>query len=341
MKILKSDCDLKNLEFHNVAEFREHNGLPGLGMCRYPAKVRKVMTEHGKLMAIESVGCEIRFFTESQNVRVYLYAVSGNPVVWVYRGDIWNATFHLEQGKISCLSVAKPDFSKFKEEYLNKGAFSPNIWRFIIGGGHVAFCSVESFGYPLRPPKISEKPKKKWLAYGSSITHADLYGYIHTAARILGVDLLNKGMSGSCFCEKETADYLADECEWDFATLELGVNMRNTVEPAEFTERAEYIVDKFTSKKNADKPVILISIFPNGNDALKIPDKVSETQNKYRKILRDLASKMKSRNVHLIEGNTILDDFTMLAADLVHPTHPGHALMGYNLAKTLRKIIGG
>lgn len=338
MKIVKADFNLKKIEFHNVGELEEYESIQGLGMSRFPAKVREVMTERGKFIAMESVGCEIRFYTDSPNVRVHLNAVSGDPLVWVYQGDIWNSTFNLEQGKISCLQVTKTDFSKYNEEYLNKGAFSPEIWRFIIGGGHVAFCGVETFGHPIRPPKPSEKPKKKWLAYGSSITHADLYGYAHTAARILGVDIFNKGMSGACFCEKETANYLAEECDWDFATLELGVNMRNSVEPAEFAKRSQYIVETFTTQKKG-KPVILINTFPNGNDALKIPDKISETQNEYRNIIREIASEMRSKNVHLIEGNEILSDFTMLSVDLVHPTPPGHTLMGQNLAEKLKKII--
>ena len=330
---------MKNFEFHNVGEFEKNENLPGLGMSRYPKKVRSVMTERGKFIAMESVGCEIRFHTDAQNIRVHLFAVSGNPLVWAYRGDIWNASFQLEQGKITSLELVKPNFSKLEENFINKGAFSPEIWRIIIGSGHVAFCHLETFGHPVRPPEPSEKPKLKWLAYGSSITHADLYGYVHTAARILGVDVFNKGMSGACFCEKETADYLADECDWDFATLELGVNMRDTIEPAKFAESAEYVVAKFAEKKHNGKPVILINIFPNGSDGLKVPDKVAERQKEYRKILREIASKMSSRNVHLIEGDEILTDTTMLSFDLVHPTHPGHALMGHNLSQKIKGII--
>lgn len=338
MKSTKKLIEIE-LGFHNFDEFLRDDSLPGLAMSRFPSSVREKMTERGKFVANESVCCEIRFKTDAQNIKVFIYNETGNPLTWVYTGDIWNSTIQLEEGKINCISLTKPDFSKYKPEYLYNGRFQPSVWRIIFSGGRNRFCGIESYGHKISAAEENETPKIKWLAYGSSITHADLYGYAPTAARLLGVDLFNKGMSGSCFCEKETADFLATEIDWDFATLELGVNMRNSIYPAEFAKRANYIVDKFIKEK-PQKPIFLINTFPNGSDALTSPDKIAETQNQYRQILRDIASGKKNQNVHLIEGDQILSDFTMLAPDLLHPTHPGQSLMGFNLANIISKTIG-
>ena len=90
-----------------------------------------------------------------------------------------------------------------------------------------------------KKPGEDEKPRRRWLAYGSSITNVGSW-YVHHAALRLLADVFNKGMCGSCLCEPEVAGWLPSCESWDFATLELGVNMRGGFSAMEFEKRARF-----------------------------------------------------------------------------------------------------
>jgi lysophospholipase L1-like esterase len=154
----------------------------------------------------------------------------------------------------------------------------------------------------------------------------------------LGVDVQNKGLSGSCHIESTAAEFIACGCEWDFATLELGVNMRATFTPEEFEKRARHIVARCTGAKPG-RPVVLITIFQNAAHRLIEPDAVTGRQEAFNQILRGIARECQSRDVHIIEGADIVDDLGCLGTDLVHPSDYGHARMGENLARALSPLI--
>ncbi|MDV7393239.1 hypothetical protein RZS08_17840, partial [Arthrospira platensis SPKY1] len=83
-------------------------------------------------------------------------------------------------------------FSKVPEEILNSRGFSHKVWRLQISYSMLSYLGVETFGDAIRPPTREEKPRLKYFAYGSSITHSFAGGYPYLAARKLGVDVLNK-----------------------------------------------------------------------------------------------------------------------------------------------------
>jgi hypothetical protein len=92
--------------------------------------------------------------------------------------------------------------------------------RIQFDGADILLQDIDPLDWKLRPPRPKEKPALKWLAYGSSITNADEFGYPLVAAQLLPADVMNKGLSGSCHIESEIADWSAS-LEFDFATLEL------------------------------------------------------------------------------------------------------------------------
>ena len=55
-----------------------------------------------------------------------------------------------------------------------------------------------------------------------------------------GWDVMNKGLSGSCLCEAEVADYLA-ELPVDVLSLEIGVNMVLFFDEEETRKRVWYL----------------------------------------------------------------------------------------------------
>lgn len=295
----------------------------------------------GRQTSQESAGCEIRFVTTSPTIRVYLSGANWDTEVAVFCGDFSHSVHKLEPGHIQCIHLQVPErFSVVDREALTQGAFSPDVWRLMFSRSPVLLHGIDPLGHSLRPPTAEEKPRLKWLAYGSSITHSHWKGYPNQAAWRLGVDVQNKGLSGSCHIEKEAADFLARDCEWDFATLELGINMRNEYEPAEFERRARYLV-KTCLEAKPGKPVVLITVYPNFAGHARNPGKEIEREKAYNDILRTLARETADQGVHLIEGSDVLGDFRHLSADLVHPSEFGHVRMGENLAGLLRPIIQG
>jgi lysophospholipase L1-like esterase len=223
------------------------------------------------------------------------------------------------------------------------GAFSPNVWRIMTGRYTAVFHGIDAFGRKLRPPYPEEVPSIRWLAYGSSITHggaATKYDlcYVQQAARRLGVDALNLGLSGSCLCEKEAADFIADREDWDLATLELGVNMRTLFTPEQFRERAEYLIGK-AIRMQPGKPVAVITIFPNAATFTVSESQSSRNEAEFNRILRDIVAEFRQPSLHLIEGSEVMNDFSSLAFDLLHPSDFGHMMMGQHLAAKLASIL--
>ncbi|SFL35713.1 Lysophospholipase L1 [Paenibacillus sp. 1_12] len=345
-----------DLEFHNVAHLQQAHGVSGLLLQRFPQKIRYALgTEdrpNGRFVAEQSTGCEIRFVTEARILRVVLTATLGEGDVVIYNGDYVHSVHRLVPGRVHTLQLEKNvRFGEVHKQALDTGRFSSDVWRIAISrnyeagiGFQVAFHHLETFGHAHRPPHPQELPGKTLLAYGSSITHgsgATVHhnAYIQQTARRLGFDILNKGMGGSCLCEAEMADFLADQPAWDVATLELGVNMREIFSTEEFKSRARYLIEQIVTK-NIGKPVFLITLFPNSSDHL-----VSEAHpltlanEQFSQAIRELHHEFALPHLHLIEGHDILNDFSALAADLIHPSDYGHILMGERLAKRMSELL--
>ncbi|MEK6796064.1 MAG: GDSL-type esterase/lipase family protein [Spirochaetota bacterium] len=324
----------ENIEFHNVV--MEPSPTGGMMLPRYPSAVRNAFSERGRFVAMESTGGEMRFVTDAKNVRVYLSSVDNDADVHVYRGDFFLATHTLSKGQVSVIHLEPPArFNEVADAMVSRGGFSPSVWRIRFNRACTVFHGLDAFGHDVRPPKKDEKPAKTLLCYGSSITHSNANGYPAHAARILGMDVYNKGLSGACQCEKEAADYIAS-LPFDAATLELGVNMRGGYTTEEFKRRAEYVVEKVMA---AGKPVFLITIFPNFSDFARESNIETVRDREYCDVLRDLTASKRSDRLFLIEGSDVLSDITGLTCDLIHPSDYGHAHMGANLARLMREKI--
>ena len=156
--------------------------------------------------------------------------------------------------------------------------------------------------------------------------------YIATLGKLLDVDILCKGMGGSCFCEKEVADYIA-EAEWDIALLEVSVNMLSfTLE--EFSKRTAYLIEKTLS---TGKPVIVVSHYSCFYD-LADPT-IREKNNSFIQAVEDFCRDHARENLHYIRGREILTDYRYLLADLIHPSTFGHMEMAHKLAEKLKPIL--
>jgi hypothetical protein len=316
----------ESIEFFGAVELTER--FNGLQLQRIPEKVRDRLNPRARWNSQMTNGLEIRFVSDTPHVRLFLSSLEGDADVEVYCGDFHHSTYSLKPGGPCCIHVEAPErFKEIKYEALQGRMFSPNVWRFILPATQTVFHELETYGAEIRPPSADEQPALNWLAYGSSITAG---GYVRNAACLMGVDSINLAMGGACHCEAELADFIADRGDWDFATFELGVNMRDIFPVEEFTSRVNYLI-KQTLEKNKEKPVFLITTFPNMEDFEKEKSPAGERQKKYNEILRKAAEKG-VENLYLIEGYELMPDFCSLSKDLIHPSKSGHAQIAGNLA---------
>jgi len=350
---------ISHYALHNVTETEPCNA-GGVYLRRFPSAVRNILSPLGGMVAEESAGVEIRFVTEADGFRITLGAEppcvapseTSRLEVFVFRGDFFHSRHLLEEGRQNHLTVTdiggvlRTRFASLSPEALADCRFSPNVWRIQIGRFSAALIELSTFGKPSRPPRPDELPAKRWLAYGSSITNGGNTSghhltYIYQAAHHLGIDVFNQGLSGSCLCETEVADYLAARQDWDIITLELGVNMRQDFSPEDFAQRAAHLVAAL-ARAHPDKPIGLISIFPNADlppFAMSAETAVARRQRAFVEILQDLTSKSRGK-VFFLNGSSILKEFRGLSTDLIHPSDFGHIEMGRWLAAQLTAHLG-
>jgi len=347
----------RHFSLHNVA-VEEPAPSGGFYLRRFPLEVRQILSPLGAMVAEESAGVEIRFVTEGNSFRLALGAepscldpsASGRLEVFVYRGDFFHSRHVLEPGRVNHITVndlggaLRERLRRLGPAALAGARFSPEVWRVLIGRFPAALVELSTYGKPCRAPLPAEVPARRWLAYGSSITNGGSptshhLAYVYQAAHQLGVDVFNQGLSGSCYCEPEIAAYFAGRRDWDLITLELGVNMRQDFSPEDFARRAGHLVHTITAA-HPEKPVVLLSIFPNADlppyaDDHELP--VARRQGAFVETLRQLAG----GNVTFIAGPEILRNFSGLTTDLIHPSDLGHIEMGRHLAEKLRPHLGG
>ena len=290
------------------------------------------------MTAQESTGVEIRFVSDARHIRMFISSLERPSEVTVFKGDFWHSCQTLMPGGIQCVHLTPPDlFNEICPEALRSG-FDPAVWRILFCRGTMVFHGLDSFGSPVRPPLAHEKPKVRWLAYGSSITHSSRQGYPQCAARLLGVNVQNKGMSGSCFIDDAAVDFIADDCDWDIATLEMGINMRIQYSVEEFERRARNMVSRCMAAKPG-RPIVLITLFRNFANHFIEPNEITAKEESFNQVIRTIARENQGKNVHLVEGSEIVDHLSLLSSDLLHPSDHGHARMAENLSRFLKPLV--
>jgi lysophospholipase L1-like esterase len=333
----------KNLEFHNVVELTKRENFSGLQLQRIPAAIHKHLYERGRWNAQMTCGTEIRCVTDSDNLRLFISTLEGDTDLWVYQGDFFHSKHYITPGKIHCIHVNPvPRLKAVKPEALAGRRFSPNVWRFAMSGLFSMFHELEAFGHDVRPPNADEKPKARWLSYGSSITAgtgstSPHLSYVQQTAWRLEVDVLNMGQGGACMCEPQLADFYASRDDWDFATLEIGVNMINSFTTEQFMNRATYLINTML-EKNPGKPVIVITPYPNSNHYALEETLASKRQREYAAFLKDFVASSDNESLLLIDGFDILTDFCGLSVDLIHPFDTGTTQIAENLTRKLQDL---
>jgi hypothetical protein len=330
------------MDFHNTVDLPEAPG-GGLQLARFPSSIwDQAEAAMGNKTIRSSNGCELRFVTTANRIRIYLRNLTGEekPLIHLCGNHIIKEET-LRTGGIQCLDVDIPERRQDIDPHTwRKGGFSPDVYRIVSVGATLAYHGMDAMGGDIRPPGPEELPAKRWLAYGSSITQAGgtFTNYVNVAAQLLEVDAYNLGMGGSCWIEPAIADFIAARDDWEFASFELGVNMRRLRDNTGFRKKVDYLLETVT-EAHPDNPLFLITHFRNAeHHETGISDQARDQMEK-DDILREAATRFPDQ-VTLVEGTDIAPDLRGFKRDLLHPEPFAYVRMGINLAEAMRQVPG-
>ena len=334
-----------NILFHNAVELTPDAG-GGLTIQRFPRSVRNdpEVSPVGHVMARLATKCELRFFADGPQVRLFLRSVHEGAAIDIHRGDLLVSAQPWLLRDRAVTEIHLPTFffnDTATTEIYTIRRFPRTLWRIAFNGSTVAYHGADAMGGAIRPPGKDDQPDVRMLVYGSSITMAGptFNDYAAIAAEELGWDLLNLGMAGSCHIERSVADWIAARDDWDVGLFELGVNMAGQFEPAVFEQRARHLVQACVERR-PDRPVVLLSVLRWSGDARAEPDRGTRHGCAFRRILREITADVADHGaVHFIDGPEVTPDYRGFRADLTHPGDAAHFRIGLRVAERLRNVI--
>lgn len=223
-----------------------------------------------------------------------------------------------------------PNIKEIEEINIAKGSIYPsNLVRIVLYGSMVEFVSKEG------KTRAVESNYKNILFYGSSITGNCISllpnnEYPWMVNNELKLNLINLGFPGSCRIEKEVVDQSV-KINFEYAFLELGVNIIKEISVSQFKEKCTYLLGKI-SKLN--KKVFVTDIYPYFNLNYGVSD---EKLDLFRNSLKEITSDYK--NIIYIPGYKLLKSKTNLCADLIHPDIDGHFEISRNLVGMIKEYL--
>lgn len=321
-----------NVELINVERVeRRYDGAYKL--FRFPENVHRSLGtrefRYPLAPAEGCAGCEIRFIADDADVVMSSGGVTGS--VEVYRGDFLYATVTIPEGVCKRIPLRCDNPVQLGDMRGVTTYFASNMWRIVCSKDLPAVIHDIVPLSDIRPPKKEEGYQKTILAYGTSITQSSgasnpSSGYLAVVGKKLHANVLNKGLGGSCLCEKEIAHWLPT-VDCDMLILEpMGNMLSGGYEADVFKERLDYTMECFVK---TGKPVVLISCHRflcsrEHTDGIHYEA--------FLDAMKEIYEKYKDKNTYFIDGNEIMDDYTYLHADLTHPTDYGHFMMGMKIA---------
>ena len=327
----------KNAELHNVSEL-ENNGNGCFNLLRVPKTVESKLFPDAAERNKNCCGVEIRLNLNGDKAKIKLRVPEDNSAsrAVVLYGSIysgWDESVKTIYDHETEIVISNPydrvALERITEE--NRLPFDSSLIRIMLEHSNVQLIDIEG---DTEPPRKGQTPEKKYLAYGSSITHGSIglnapNTYPNRTAELLGADLINLGFAGSARLEKCMADHIAERNDWDFATLEMGINVLN-VEPGDYRERITYFIER-VAESHPDKKIFCIDIFYTHSDFMK-----NGRAEMFRSIMRETLAELNLKNTVYINGLDILGTVTGLSADLIHPSCTAIPAMAENLARIIR-----
>lgn len=329
--------EFDNILFHNVEELEktEKGYLPR----RIRREVRNKISE-GVQENIYATGMELRFTMPEGSADLILRAdmVPESATAHIFFGSFqggWDQSSKNIYETETRIHIEYPEARKMntlrritEEQHL---PFAPEVVRVVLPYIPCYYVRVEGV---VEPPKPEQLPQETYLAYGSSITHGSLGliqpdAYVFRISQLLGTDYINLGFAGRALMEPEMAEYIVSRKDWDFASVEMGINVVEK-EKGVTVEEFERRIDRFTMILAADpRPVFATSIF-GFND---------EPDQKLAEKLRSIVRKYASERLIFTDGLQILNNPCFVSADLVHPSLQGQQQIAERWSRVMQEQL--
>ncbi len=340
----------KNIEIHNIAELI-YNDDGSISWKRVPSEVGNEMEfEMADDRVRNSTGVELRFVIKGDSVTIRMSSADPVPNFFstfhVYRGGIQGGYSDHEihrfvTGEVQDFVIEKSqNLPRLKEMSKRIGhEWDSEVVRIIFDRGRYKIHDIIG---DVKPPSKEQCPQKTMLSYGSSITHGSnsidmSHSWVSVVAHNLNVDARNLGMAGSCAMEPAMAEYIASEGEkgnWDFATLELGINVLDW-EDEKIHTRVENIITQVAGR-NMDKKVFVVSPFYHCGDDFATNDNAKN----WRRIIEATVKKLNFPNVTYINGLDVIGDMSYMSADEVHPNIYGVQRIADVMTEKIGAVLG-
>ena len=204
-----------------------------------------------------------------------------------------------------------------------------------------------------------QSAKKKWVHYGSSISHCiealrpmDIWPV--RAAQLMNLDLTNFGFAGECQLDGFAARSIANTPA-DFISLKLGINIVNADSMREraFIPAVHSLLDTIREKQPTTPILVISPIWCPFHETTPGPIMIDgpllfakERPAEFaagalhlvriREILEEVVSLRKDKNLHYMNGFELMNEQDVdLMPDKLHPNSEGYRLMGERFAKNL------
>lgn len=325
-----------NIDFHNVEELEACE--KGYIMWRLPGAVREQMNEGLRNRSSRySTGIELRFKITGDSATVILQADSMEEaqVAYLYYGSFqggWQNSSRVIGTQETRITIPRPDGLAVMKQITRDQelGFDPEVVRVVLPYGNCYYLGVEG---SVEPPSPQDVPALTYLAYGSSITHGSLalaapYTYPFRVAQKFKCDYLNLGFAGTAHMERAMAEYIVSRKDWDFASVEMGINMIN------FSETLlEERVSGFAEVLSRDaRPVFATSLFVNN-----MPGDKSEKAARFREIVKQCSQ----GKLIFTDGLLLLGNPAFISQDMTHPSLEGIEEISDRWYRIMKEAMAG
>lgn len=325
---------------HNVAETFQAGAE--IGLSRIPLALGATLNENARIRTGYMTGSEIRFNLRGDHAAITLRMVEQPSLVELYNGTFFVDWYVIgtEPTRIEIAPPARLNLLRMLYQE-SKVGFDPELYRLMLPWKpEVRLVALEG---DMQPPRRDQTPALRYLVYGSSISYGNSGihpsgMYVQRTAQLLGVDLINIGFGGGAHLEPQMADYLASRDDWDFASLEFGINlMGEMVTEQEFARRVDYFINTLLSA-HPEKPLFILDMFPyfadyEGDLALE------RRAIHFRAIVHEAIARYAGYRIIGVDALTMLTPATGLQADVLHPSPQGMEEIGTKLAAIMRPVL--
>ena len=344
LKLAAPETIFPHATFHNVDHLEPAMG-EGWRLNRVPRAIWEKLNRAAQARAYSAAGAEVRFNLVGSEARLIARFVedrSGKARGWPVLAEIRQGDFLMRCVELrdtwTAIEIKQPaNQAKLAANGARQGrGFDPNLVRIALP--YMPVTELLRIEGEIATPRNEQLPARRFLAYGSSITHG-AYAlraaetYPARVAHALGVDHLNLGFSAGAHLEPEIAEWIVRRNDWDFATLELGVNLLTPLSTAEFRSRLEVFM-KIIATAPAAKWIFVIDIFTAGQDFEANPKR-----DEFRNAVREIVHRLGRPKIRHLDGRKLLTRTTGLSADLLHPSAEGFDEIGQRLSAAIREAM--